>query len=223
MANPIKVHKHAPYRKTLLIPLWTIQLPLSAFLFVMSGIRISTATRGYNFHADLTGFGVVHMLLNLFLASSVIFVIVKFANFALVTHVFKIQSIAAVVVGVICTVLYFVEGSFEKWIMAAFSGTALLASITICARVCVLRRRVKRGKMGEMKRGSGGKELDSEKHLDVELEDGNKFRLVDDGKVGASVKVTLGPGLGIAKPRPSFNSVGTGTSRAPEKVVREFV
>jgi hypothetical protein len=171
----------------------------------------------------LTGFGVVHMLLNLFLTSSVIFVIVKFANFTLTTHVFKIQSIAAIVVGVICTVLYCVEGFFEKRIMAVFSGTALLASITICCRVCVLRRRVKRGEMEEMKRGSGGKELDSEEHLDVEFEDGNKFRLVDDGKVGASVKVTLGPGLGIAKPRPSFNSVGTGTSRAPEMVVREFV
>jgi hypothetical protein len=171
----------------------------------------------------LTSFDIAHILLNLFLTSSVIFVIVKFVNFALTTYVFKIQSIAAVVVGVICTVLYCVEGSFEKWIMAAFSGTGLLASITICARVCVLRRRVKRGEIGEMKRGSGGKELDSEAQLDVESEDGNKFRLVDDGKVRANVKVTLGPGLEIEKPRPSFNSVGTGTSRAPEQVVREFV
>ena len=171
----------------------------------------------------MTSVDIAHILLNLFLTSSVIFIIVKFANFALTTHVFKIQSITAVVVSVICTVLYCVEGSFEKWIMAAFSGTGLLASITICARVCVLRRRVKRGEIGEMKRGRGGKELDSEAQLDVESEDGNKFRLIDDGKVRANVKVTLGPGLEIEKPRPSFNSVGTGTSRAPEQVVREFV
>jgi hypothetical protein len=248
MAGGIKVHKHAPYRKSFLIPLWTIQLSLSTFLLVISGIDISFVppflssflppflppfplgnslhridTGGSTLRAKLRGFDVVHMLLNLFLISSIIFVIVRFANFTLTTHVFKVQSIVVVIAGVICTVLYFPKGSSGDWIMAVFPGTALLASIAICARVCVLRRRVKKAEVGEMNMGIGRKEVDVEAHGDVELEDGNKFRVVDDGKVGATVKVAVGYGLETAKPRPSFNSVGTGTSGAPENTVREFV
>lgn len=128
------------------------------------------------------------------------------------------------VIGVVCTALYLGDGG-GGWIMAAFPAGALVASIAICGRVCVLRRRVKRGHIGEMKRGRAVKVIDVEDNRGVELEDGNKFRVVDvdDGKMGAGVKVAVGAGGEIGKPRPSFNSVGMGISGAPEKVVREFV
>jgi hypothetical protein len=89
-----------------------------------------------------------------------------------------------------------------------------------------LRKRVKRGEIGEMRRPS--KEVDVERDANVELEDGNKFLgvngdFVGGSKAGASVVVTVGERLDAAKPRPSFNSVATGISGAPTKYVREFV
>lgn len=71
----------------------------------------------------------------------------------------------------ICTV---VSLATEDWLFAIFSGIALLASIAICGRVCVLRKRVQRGEAAEMKRRI--KEVDDE---EVKLEAGNKFRGIE--------------------------------------------
>jgi hypothetical protein len=163
------------------------------------------------------------MLLSLFLDGSVFFIIVKFSNFTLTTKTFKIQSIATIVASGICVVLYFAWPPIGNWIMAAFPGAAFLASVAICVRVCLLRKRVQRGEIGEMKRGNGGKAVDVENCGAVELEDGNKFRVVNSEEVVHSAKVTVGSGEETAKPRPSFNSVGTGASGAPQKFVKELV
>ena len=58
----------------------------------------------------------------------------------------------------------------ENFYPAPLSGMVLLVSIAICGRVCVLKKRVKRGEAAEMKRRTT--ELDGE---EVKLEDGNKF------------------------------------------------
>ena len=122
----------------------------------------------------------MYCILNVILISSVIFVIIKFSTYTLSTELFKIQSIVAVVLSGICTVT---SSATKDLLSAIFSGIAWLASIAICARVCVLRKRGKRGEAAEMKRRI--KEVDGEEverrttELDgeeVKLEDGNKFR-----------------------------------------------
>ena len=76
------------------------------------------------------------------------------------------------------------------WYFAIFPGIAWLASIAICARVCVLRKRVLRGEAAEMKRRTMEVDVEEAKLEDgdkfrgveregVELEDGNKFRGVE--------------------------------------------
>jgi hypothetical protein len=236
MTKEIKIRKHAPYRKSFLIPLWTFQLALFSTLFLLSGISLGfvllstaptqtplTTSSNEGGRVSWTALDAAQLILNLLLTASVIFVIVKFSNFTLTTKIFKIQSIIAVVLGSISTVVYFAT---LRSIMGIFPGAALLASIAICVRVCILRKRVKRGEIGEMRRPS--KEVDVERDANVELEDGNKFLgvngdFVGGSKAGASVVVTVGERLDAAKPRPSFNSVATGISGAPTKYVREFV
>ncbi len=70
-----------------------------------------------------------------------------------------------------CAVIFLAA---TEWAIASFSGVPWLASITICCRVCLLRKRVKRGDAAEMKRTTT--EVDSE---EVNFEDGNKFRRVE--------------------------------------------
>jgi hypothetical protein len=135
------------------------------------------------------------MLLNLLLTSSIIVVITEFSRYTLTTKFFKIQSIIAVVLSGSCIVVYLAT---MDWYFAIFTGIAWLASIAICARVCVLRKRVLRGDAAEMKRKTA--EVDGEEAgldrkrvqrgeaaemkrrtmgVDVEeakLEDGDKFR-----------------------------------------------
>ena len=123
-------------------------------------------------------------------------------------------------IGAICVISYCVQ---EQFIMAVFPAVALLASIGIAARVSLLRSKIMKGEMGEMKRGVQMEEA-VEARVNVELQDGNKFRVVEEvGKARSNVKVAVGVGEGDGKPRPSFNSQGTGIMGAPEKVVREFV
>jgi hypothetical protein len=149
------------------------------------------------------------MLLNLFLTSSIIFVIIKFSRYTLSTKLFKIQSIIAVVLSGTCLVVYLAmrEWYFQNiypgvvwfwpvylarmdWYFAIFPGLAWLASIAICARVCLLRKRVQRGEAAEMKRRTTEADVEEAKLEDgdkfrgveregVELEDGNKFRGVE--------------------------------------------
>ncbi|KAE9376461.1 hypothetical protein N431DRAFT_542092 [Stipitochalara longipes BDJ] len=224
MTDGIKVRKHAPYRKSYLIPLWVIQLGLSTFVAIFAGISIPVDNNNPDAqirsnHSVQTAFDVVHLLLNLALIASIIYIIIKFSNFTLTTRIFKIQSIAAVVMGAICIVLYCTQGG-DDFILDVFPGTAWLASVAIFVRVYLLRRKVKRGELGEMKRGMDVEVRDVEARPDVELQDGNKFRGMDGGRAGPNVKVVLGAGFEAAKPRPSFNS---GISGGPEKAVREFV
>ena len=151
---------------------------------------------------------IIHMLLNLFLTSSIVFVIIKFSRYTLSTKLFKIQSIIAVVLSGTCLAVYLatIEGYFAGFLyvswfwpvysvridsyLAIFPGVTWLASIAICARVCVLRKRVQRGEAAEMKRrttevhGEEAEVEDENKFRDVEregveLEDGNKFRGVE--------------------------------------------
>jgi hypothetical protein len=124
---------------------------------------------------------IIHMLLNLFLTSSIIFVIIKFSRYTLSTKLFKIQSIIAVVLSGTSLVVYLVR---MDWYYAIFPGVAWLASIAICARVCVLRKRVQRGEAAEMKRRTTEvkrrtTEVHGEEAVQAELEDENKFRSVE--------------------------------------------
>ena len=246
MSNGIKIRKHAPYRKSYLIPIWVIQLGLSTFLVCMAGFSIAFVLPASHFSsphlrllshltfprtdqqefnpynanpAVLRFCDVLQLLLNLATIASIIYIIVKFSRFALTTKVFKIQSIFAVVAGAICIILYSTRQGGEV-IFASWAGAEWLASVALCARVCVLRRRVKRGEVGEMKRRTEGEQV--EERVNVELQDGNKFRVIEEvGKARPSVKVVLGGENG--KSRPSFNSEEAGILSAPEKVAREFV
>jgi len=131
---------------------------------------------------------IIHMLLNLFLTSSIIFVIIKFSRYTLSTKLFKIQSIIAVVLSGTSLVVYLVR---MDWYYAIFPGVAWSASIAICARVCVLRKRVQRGEAAEMKRRTTEvkrrttevkrrtTEVHGEEAVQAELEDENKFRSVE--------------------------------------------
>ena len=70
------------------------------------------------------------------------------------------------------------------WYYAIFPGVAWSASIAICARVCVLRKRVQRGEAAEMKRRTTEvkrrtTEVHGEEAVQAELEDENKFRSVE--------------------------------------------
>ncbi|KAN0116919.1 hypothetical protein V8E51_002896 [Hyaloscypha variabilis] len=227
MADTTKTRKHAPYRKSFLIPIWVIQLGISTFIVVMAGISLTEDSnyhlnRPISNHSLQTAIDTFHVLLNLAVAASVNLVIGRFANFTLTTRIYKIQSILAVVLYTMCIVLYCVEGGGE-FLMAVFPAAAWLASVAVCWRVCLLRGRVGRGEVGEMKREVRGEERDVEARVGVELQNVNKFRGADEGMAGPSVMVTMRAGLESAGPRPSFHSQGTGILGAPEKVVREFV
>jgi hypothetical protein len=140
MTKVIQVRKYAPYRKSFLIPLWTFQLALSATLFLLSGISLGfvlppstipsqtllTTSSNEGGRASWTALDATQFILNLLLTASVIFVIAKFSNFTLTTKIFKIQSIIAVILGGISTVVYF---AVLQVIMGIFPGVALLASI----------------------------------------------------------------------------------------------
>jgi hypothetical protein len=116
------------------------------------------------------------------------------------------------------------------WSNLVLAGMAWLTSIAICARVCVLRKRVKRGEAAEMKRRT--KEMggdwcgEMEREMELQLEDSNKFRGVEIAGVSkpdTRTALQTGERLQVVTPMPSYNSAATGTSGAPPKYVREVV
>jgi len=95
-----------------------------------------------------------------------------------------------------------------------------LTSVWETVYVWIVRRRVKRGTVGEMKREV--KETGVERG--TELEGGNPA-IVDGGpKAGLSIAVIVDSGSNASRPRPSLSSIATGGETAdPPKDVREFV
>jgi len=99
----------------------------------------------------------LNLALSLILSIYIVFIIVKFAKFKLTSTEFQIQSIIAVIIGLIELILY-VTGKED--FNGVLMGAEILTSIGICVYVVVIRRRVKRGALGEMQRPRmGGVEL----------------------------------------------------------------
>jgi hypothetical protein len=152
------------------------------------------------------------VLFSFILCALTIFVIVKFAKFALKTRLFEMQSIFATVIWVVFTVMYLATGDFFDGI---FPGVAMLTSVWMCVYVIKVRKRVKRGELGEMKRPVGES---GEAGRDVELEGGRE----EVPAVGAKIAVALVERP--VRPSPSLSSVATASDAAgPPKQPREFV
>jgi len=107
-----------------------------------------------------------------------------------------------------------------NWFMGIFAGLLLLMSIWQGTYVWRVRRRVKRGMAGEMKRGA--KEVEG----GTELESGNLARVVVQpvgAKAVPSIAVTVDLRSKSSRPRPSLNSVAMDVeTTGPPKDIREF-
>jgi hypothetical protein len=135
----------------------------------------------------------VNTILGLILSIYIILIIKKFASFRLTSKEFQTQSIAAILIGLLGLVLYFCALDFFEGIIIV---AEVAVSIGICIYVVVIRRRVKRGVLAEMKRPTTG---------DVELEGGREEvprverRVSKDLTLVGSAPATRGASLSSAR------------------------
>jgi hypothetical protein len=211
MARQEKLHKHAPWSKKVLITLWVLQLGLSLFEFswcltlLMYGLFPASANPanllsivanagsdagGSQFERAAWG---INMILGSILSIYIIHIIKKFASFRLTTKEFQIQSIAAILIGLLGLALFCGAQDFFDSIII---GAEVAVSIGICIYVVVIRRRVRKGVLAEMKRPTTG---------DVELEGGREEvprverRVSKDLTLFGSAPATRGASLSSAR------------------------
>jgi hypothetical protein len=227
MATQEKLHKHAPWRKGVLITLWVLQLGLSLFEFfwcltiLMYGLfpapvnpanllslvaSAGSDAGGSQFERAAWG---INMILGLILSIYIILIIKKFASFRLTSKEFQTQSIAAILIGLLGLALHCGAQDYFDSIMI---GAEVAVSIGICIYVVVIRRRVKKGVLAEMKMPTTG---------DVELEGGREE--VPHVERGVSKDLTL-VGSAPATRGASFSSARTdGELGGPPREARELV
>jgi uncharacterized membrane protein len=159
-------------------------------------------------HYDIVAWA-LNLVLGFFLSIYIIFIIVKFAKFKLTSVQFQKQSIVAVIMGLLGLVLYLAS---RDWFNSIMVAAELLSSIGICIYVIVIRRRVRRGVLGEMKRPGAG---------EVELEGGRQE--VPSVERGGSKDLTASGSVQAAR-TPSLSSARTaGEVGGPETEPREFL
>jgi hypothetical protein len=215
MSTP-KPHKHAPWSKGVLITLWVFQLALSLYQFAWaltllmysllhlanptnfpSLVAVAESDFGSS-HYDFAALA-LNLVLGFFLSIYIILTIVQFQK----------QSVVAVIMGLLGLVLSLADRDFFNSIMV---GSELLVSIGICIYVIVIRRRVMRGVLGEMKRPGTG---------EIELE-GGRQEVPSVERRGSKDLTAVGSAQ--AARRPSFSSARTaGEVGGPEREPREFL
>jgi hypothetical protein len=225
MSTP-KPHKHAPWSKGVLITLWVFQLALSLYQFAWaltllmysllhlanptnfpSLVAVAESDFGSS-HYDFAALA-LNLVLGFFLSIYIILTIVKFAKFKLTSVQFQKQSVVAVIMGLLGLVLSLADRDFFNSIMV---GSELLVSIGICIYVIVIRRRVMRGVLGEMKRPGTG---------EIELEGGRQEVPSVESRGSKDLTTVRSP---QAAGRPSFSSARTaGEVGGPEREPREFL
>jgi len=87
------------------------------------------------------------MILGCILSIYIIVIIVKFARFTLTSAQFQIQSIVAVIIGLLGIVLYLAR---QDRFYPVILGSETVVSFGICIYVAVIRRRIKKGDLEEM-------------------------------------------------------------------------
>lgn len=150
------------------------------------------------------------MALGLILSTYTMLIIVKFAKFKLTSKEFQIQSIAAVAMGLLGLILDLAGKDFFGGITV---GSETLVSIGICVYVVVIRRRVRKGMLEEMKRPGT---------RDVELEGGREE--VPNLERRGSKDLAVVESTQWARKAPSFSSAVTGgEDGARQKEPREML
>jgi hypothetical protein len=188
-----------------LLPLFSPSLTNPANLLSV----VSTGESDYISSNSAYAAWALNMALGFFLSIYIIFIIVKFAKFKLTTVQFYTQSIVAVIMGLFGLALYLAGRDFINSIMVA---AEMLSSIGISIYVIVIRRRVRRGVLGEMKRpGAAEVELEGGRQAGPRVE---RRRSKDLTAVGSAQPVR----------RPSLESARTtGEVGGPEREPREFL
>jgi uncharacterized membrane protein len=181
-------------------------LPLANLTKLPSLVAVAESDSGSS-HYDFAAWA-LNLVLGFFLSIYIILIIVKFAKFKLTSVQFQKQSIVAVIMGLLGLVLSLAGRDFFNSIMV---GSELLASIGICIYVIVIKRRVRRGVLGEMKSSGTG---------EVELE-GGRQEVPSIERRGSKDLTAVGSAQAVR--RPSLNSTRTaGEVGGPEREPIEF-
>jgi hypothetical protein len=142
----------------------------------------------------------INVVLSLILCIYIIIIIVKFAKFKLTSAEFQIQSIAAVIIGLIELVVFLTGKEFFN---GALMAAEVSTSIGICIYVIVIRRRGKSGVLVKMQRPGTGNVEPEIRREEVQTV-GTKAP--EDLTVVAPAQATTSPSLNSARTAGEVNS-----------------